>query len=73
MLNTLETSHQTTSIQNQLGPNMFEVEYVRQLQEELLIFLKGSSCTTLKDIVIGIRGQGYQVVIPFSRGEHNAV
>ena len=54
------------------GPSIFETEFLRQLQEELSIFLKGSNCTTLTDIVIGVRGQNYQTVIPMNRRERYA-
>jgi hypothetical protein len=45
------------------GPSLLEIEYLRQLLEDLSIFLRGSNCTTLKDIVIGVRGETYQGVI----------
>lgn len=73
MLTAIKPIDQTESkIQKRSGPTVFEIEYLKQLQEELTIFLKGTNCTTLTDIVIGVRGQDYQAVIPMNRGESYA-
>lgn len=42
------------------GPSPFEIEYLRQLQEELQIFLHSSCSTTIKGVYLGIQGSNYR-------------
>ncbi len=53
----------------QRGPTLFELEYLKQIQDELAIFMKSSHCPTLQRIVIGVQGMDYQMLIPLKRAE----
>ncbi|MGE4131411.1 MAG: hypothetical protein AB7F86_07215 [Bdellovibrionales bacterium] len=48
------------------GPTIFEVEYLKALQKEFEIFLRGSQFSTMKEVVLGIRGSNYNAVIPLA-------
>ncbi len=41
------------------GPSLFEVEYLRQMKEELEIFLKSRNFPTIQAIDIAFIGQDY--------------
>ena len=51
------------------GPTLFEVEYIRELQKELSVFLQSKRFPTMKNIVLGIQGTSYQAMIPITSGE----
>ena len=42
------------------GPSYFEVEYLRQMKEELEIFLRSKSFSTIKGLEIAFTGNDYQ-------------
>jgi hypothetical protein len=46
------------------GPSLFEVEYLGLLFKELNDFLKSSQFATIQEVVVGVRGDGYQMVLP---------
>lgn len=64
----LENSGQQQIEQNK-GPTLFEIEYIRQLESELNTFLHGHQFPTVKGIVLGIQGVNYQTIIPIASGE----
>lgn len=41
------------------GPSLFEVEYLRQLKEEMEIFLRSRNFSTIKEIDIAFIGSEY--------------
>ena len=41
------------------GPSYFEVEYLKQLKEELEIFLRGKGFSTIQEFQIAFNGPGY--------------
>ena len=41
------------------GPSMFEVEYLRQLKEEMEIFLRSRNFPTIKEFDIAFAGSEY--------------
>jgi len=42
------------------GPSLYEVEYLKQLQEELKIFLRSKNVPTIKEIYVGFNGDNYR-------------
>lgn len=45
------------------GPNLYEAEYLKVLNEELAIFLKSKNLTTIQAISIAFKGQDYVGVL----------
>jgi hypothetical protein len=45
------------------GPSLFEVEYLRQLKEELETFLKSRNFSTIQEFQVGFTGSGYNGVM----------
>lgn len=41
------------------GPSLYEVEYLRQLKQELEIFLKSRNFSTIQEFQVGFAGNGY--------------
>ena len=41
------------------GPTLFEIEYLRQMKEELEIFLRSKNFNTIQAIEIAFVGDGY--------------
>jgi hypothetical protein len=41
------------------GPSYFEVEYLRQLKEELEIFLKSRNFSTIREVQVAFAGADY--------------
>lgn len=50
-----------------VGPNLFERKYLHELENELKAFLKGKYFTSIEEIVLGIKGQGYSAIIPVKK------
>jgi hypothetical protein len=42
------------------GPSLFEVEYLRQMKEELETFLRSKNFPTIENIDIAFTGAGYR-------------
>lgn len=45
------------------GPNLFEMQYLKQLHDEIEVFLKSKNFNTIEKISIGIQGDHYQALI----------
>lgn len=48
------------------GPSVFEVEYLRQMKEELEIFLRSKNFSTIQAIEIAFVGSGYDGLMKVS-------
>jgi hypothetical protein len=51
------------------GPSPFEVEYLRELKEELEIFLKSRNFTTIQEVQVAFAGSDYTGLMQV-RGRH---
>lgn len=45
------------------GPNFYEVEFLRQMKEELEVFLKSKNFSTIEAFQINFIGKGYNGAI----------
>lgn len=41
------------------GPSLYEVEYLRQLKQELEVFLRSRNFSTIQEFQVGFAGAGY--------------
>jgi hypothetical protein len=48
--------------------SLYELEYFRQLKQELKVFLESRHFTIIDEIVLGVKGKNFRAIIPI-KGE----